>query len=66
MKILYLTGEFIYKLHLKTDISFCVQFNTELPCQEMNFPILVVTTPIYLFSSVLFVTVRRKALKESS
>ena len=52
------SGEFIYKLHLKTDISFCVQFNTEFPRQEMNFPTLVVTTPIYLFSSVRFVTVK--------
>ena len=48
------------------DISFRMQFYVELPRQVMNFPILVVTTPIYLFSSVLFVTVRRKALKESS
>ena len=48
------------------DISFCMQFYVEIPRQVMNFPILVVTTPIYLFSSILFVTVKRKALKESS
>ena len=39
-------------------ISFCMQFNTEFPLQEMNFPTLVVTTPIYLFSSVRFATVK--------
>ena len=48
------------------DISFLVQFNAEFPRQVMNFPILVVTTPIYLFPSILFVTVKRKILKESS
>ena len=48
------------------DISFRVQFYVEFPCQVTISSVLVVTTPINLFSSVLFVTVKRKTLKESS
>lgn len=48
------------------DVSFCVQFNVEFPRQVTDSSVLVVTTLINLFSSVLFVTVKRKTLKESS
>ena len=38
-KIYYLTRAFRVKLHVKTDISFQVQFNAECTSPVMNFPI---------------------------